>query len=161
MHWTQSHIEKLTSGQIFHHPVSIQTRLSPLLFASFSPLLMKWQTKWLTAEICLLASTHTHTLTHTKTQIHHSCFMWGALNCAVLEGQFPWQQAPRIRVKNCHSRAIVRAPWFRRALRSEGKEQSTGVEMGEFGSVGRIKGEMEEWITILLKIALPPHPSSL
>lgn len=109
-----------------------------------------------------LIRTHTHTHTWWCAQNSNSSFMFHvrATEWCRLESPISMTTSLRIRVKNCHSGAIVTAPWFRRALKSGGKELGMGVEIEEFGSVGRIKGETEEWVMILQKITLPPHPHS-
>lgn len=104
--------------------------------------------------------------THTRTQnfkfiIHVLCERGLNVTGCYLESPISMTTGLRIRVKNCHARAIVRAPWIRGALKSEGKEERTGVEMGEFGSAGRIKGRTREWVMILANIASPPHLLSL
>lgn len=151
MHWMQSCIEKLTTGQIFYLPVSIQH-----IFFFFSSLHFSFEEMTERVINCWnppSQATHTYSDTHKNS---NSSFMFH-VNSAVWESPISMTTGLRIRVKNCHSSAIVRAPWFRRALKSGGKEPRTGVEMEEFGSVGRIKGETEEWVMIPLKITLPPH----
>lgn len=146
------------SRHIFYLPVSIQRIFIPSSFYVPLPLLMKWQKEWLTAEIRLLPRTapplhwHTHALMHNKTQIHHSCFMWvGPLG---RKSPISMTRGLRIRVKNCHSRAIVGAPWFRRALKSGGKERSAGLERR---NLGQLEGSREKWRNGLM-IQLKTYP---
>lgn len=130
-----------------------------LLFTSFFfHRVMKWQKKWLTARICLLVPSHTHTITHTSSGSHknsNSSFMFHVRSAQWyrLESPISMTTGLRIRVKTCHSKAIVRAPWFRSALNSEGKEQRTGVEREGFGSAGRIKWEDQFTPTSLLIVS--------
>lgn len=135
--WMQS-----CSGQIFYLPVSIECILFASSFYVPLPLLIKWQREWLTAESRLLPpaptllhwQAHTHTHTHLRTRklkfiIHVSCE----------RGPISMTRAGRIRVKNCHSSAIVGAPWYRRTLKSQGKEQSLGWE-GEIWVIWNAQG---------------------
>lgn len=62
------------------------------------------------------------------------------MNGATWIAQFPWQQVCGLGVEKtpCHSKAIVRAPWFTEEW-WEGEEH----EVEEFGSGGRIKARMK------------------
>lgn len=106
------------------------TRLFLRLCTSLFPLWVEWQKEWLTAGG---RWPRRHTAARARIRVHgessNSSFMfhvWGAERRCT-ESPISMTTGLRIRVKNCHSRAIVRAPWFRRALKSEGKEESTGV----------------------------------
>ena len=109
--------------------------------------------------------THTHTYAHMQSDAHrnsNSSFVWGPVNGAVWRAQFPWQQAWGLGWKTVIPEQLSEHLDSEEHLRVKGRSRHrTGVEIQEFGSLGRIKGEMKEWVMILLKITLPPHPCSL
>lgn len=163
MQWMNKKKKQHWGNFFFYLPASIHCIVC---FFFFTPLVKKWLKEWLTGEIRPLASPRAHSGTHTRTQnfkfiIHVLCERGLNVTGCYLESPISMTTGLRIRVKNCHARAIVRAPWIRGALKSEGKEERTGVEMGEFGSAGRIKGRTREWVMILANIASPPHLLSL
>lgn len=155
------------SGQIFYLPVSIQCILFPSSFYVPLPLLMKWQREWLTAESRLLppaptllqwqARTHTRAPAHPTAQENSNSSFMFHVSGAVRKSPISMTRAWRIRLKNCHSSAIVSAPWFRRTLKSEGKEQSTGLgrrNMGQMEGSGENRGTFK-WSWMIEDLSIP------
>lgn len=60
-----------------------------------------------------------------KTELHHSCILWGGLNvrAAIWRARFPWQQVTGLGWRAHHAREIVRGPWFSEPFELKVKEQ--------------------------------------
>lgn len=132
MHWMQSCIEKsLGRFSTFLSPFNMSfffLLFTSFSFSSFDEMTDRAINCWNPGPL-----THTHTVTHTKTQIHHSCFMWGAVNSAIWRAQFPWQQVWGLGWKTVIPELLSEHLDSEEHLRAKGRSRGRGWKWRKLG----------------------------